>query len=229
MEEAMNPTARNKRIATGILLVIGGMMMALPAALLWSALAGPGALVKERSGDFYRARAVLVAGPLIVCRRDAASHKTKRAALDSRMERTNLDAIGLHRIEYIEFIQPPVETAAGPAHQAPPDEYTGTYSINAAGNSGILALRRANGAFYGSIRFPNWGRGATEPLKGVRISGGKIFFVRSVTTPDEVKRTGANGPFVQEYSGEYTQGGRSIRGSYRVSGIQKQWDASKVR
>jgi hypothetical protein len=92
-----------------------------------------------------------------------------------------------------------------------------------------MSLRAGGGSLYGTIRFPDWGRGATEYLRNVRIVGGKIYFTRSATTAKEIRRLGTTSYFTQEYSGEYFRSGNFIRGYYTVQGARKSWEAFKTK
>lgn len=216
-----------RRIFTILLPVLGGMALALVIVLIMTVSARQNVLVKDTAGNFYRARSLIIAGPVIIYSRDPANHATRKAALDSATEERKLSAVSMKGIAFIEIVSGPDEGTGLAAWQPGLKDYIGDYVVNAAGNHGYLSLRASGGAVYGSIRFPGWGRGATEYLKGVRIGGGKIYFIRSVTTPQELKRVGANAYFTQQYYGEYFQSGSLIRGYYTVQGQRKQWEARK--
>jgi len=218
---------RTRRAFTILLPLLGGMALAVLAVLIMTVSARQNVLVKDTDGNFYRARSLIVAGPIVLCSRDPADYPNRKAALESAAEERNLSAVSMKRIAFIEIMAAPDEGEGLGAWQPGLKDLVGDYVVNAAGNRGYLSLRASGGVVYGTIRFPDWGRGATEYLKGVRIAGTKIYFTRSVTTPQELKRMGASAYFTQQYSGEYFQSGKLIRGFYTVQGQRKQWEARR--
>ena len=216
-----------RRVFTIVLPLLGGMALAVLAVLVMTVSARQNVLVKDTDGNFYRARSLIVAGPIALCSRDPADYPNRKAALESATEGGRLSAVSMNRIAFIEIMAAPDEGEGLGAWQPGLKDLVGDYVVNAAGNHGYLSLRTSGGAVYGTIRFPDWGRGATEYLKGVSISGRKIYFTRSVTTPQELKRVGASAYFTQLYSGEYFQSGKLIKGFYMVQGQRKQWEARR--
>lgn len=226
MENTSTPDAKRIR-ALGITLAIG-IALTLAVLIVLMVFAGYDVIVKDSSG-YYRARSLFIAGNLFFCSRDEASYRTRKEALESEAAGTDLSFISMKQVQYIEFMWKEGETgpALGEWHATLKD-YIGDYQMNAAGNRGFLSLRASGSYVYGTVRFPDWGRGATERLKNVRIVGGKIYFTRSVTTPAELRKVGGNAYFVQHYTGEYFQSGRMIKGFYTVYGARKQWEAAKT-
>jgi hypothetical protein len=219
-----------KRVLTFAIPLITGMALLLVVLLIVTASSKYDVLVKETDGGFYRARALFIAGNVLICSRDSSTFTTRKDAFQSKEQDKNLSLISMKQVEFIEVINRPDDS--GPAlgaWQPSLKDYVGDYTINAAGNHGYLALRAGGGYLYGSIRFPDWGRGATEYLKYVRLVNGKIYFTRSVTTPQELIRIGGNAYFVQQYSGEYLRSGNLIRGFYTIQGSRKTWEAVKNR
>jgi hypothetical protein len=215
-----------------IIIICLAMGIILPVAviILITALSKYDVLVKETSGSFYRARGLFVAGNLGICVRTTASFATKKQALDSGEPATNLSFISMNQVEAIEVLIGRDEKGQVlPGWQPTLKDYIGNYTINAAGNHGYMALRASGGYIYGTIRFPEWGKGATEYLKNVKIVSGKIYFTRSATTQQEIRRLGASSYFVQYYSGEYFRSGNYIRGYYMVKEEKKSWEAAKNR
>lgn len=206
-----------------------GIIITLAVMLLLAAFARYDALVKDTAGNFYRARALFVAGNLFICSRDSSNYSTKRGALQGKETGRSLSLVSMKRIEYIEISATEEAGPALGAWQPSLKDYVGDYTVNAAGNHGYLSLRAGNGYLYGTIRFPDWGRGATEYLKNVGIYNGKLYFTRSVTTPQELRRIGGSAYFTQQYSGEYLRSGNLIRGYYTVNKERKQWEAYKKR
>jgi hypothetical protein len=208
-----------------------GMFLIIAAVMVMTLSSGYDVVVKDTDGGFYKAHGIFIAGNVFVCSRDSLTFTTRNDAFQSREENRDFAIISMKKIQFIEVISRPDDT--GPAlgtWQPSLNDYIGDYTVNAAGNHGYLSLRAtAGGYLYGSIRFPEWGRGATEYLKYVRLVNGKIYFTRSVTTPQELQRIGGNSYFIQEYSGEYLRSGNLIRGYYTIQGTRKAWEATKNR
>ena len=219
-----------KRIMMIALPFGAGLLLATVLLFLMAAFARYDALVKDTSGNFYRARSLFIAGNTFICSRDPSNYPTKQGALQGKETGRSLSFMSMKQIEFIEITGGKEEE--GPAlgaWQPSLKDYIGDYTVNAAGNHGYLSLRASGGYLYGTIRFPNWGRGATEYLKNVGIANGRLYFTRSVTTQQELRRVGANAYFTQQYSGEYLRSGNLIRGFYIVNKERRQWEAYKNR
>jgi hypothetical protein len=227
MEQNETSQVRTRRAFTILLPLLGGMALAILVILVMTVSARQNVLVKDTDGNFYRARSLVVAGPAVLCSRDPADYTTRKAALESASEERRLSVVSMKRIYFIEVMAAADEGEGLGAWQPGLKDLIGDYVVNAAGNHGYLSLRASGRTVYGTVRFPDWGRGATEYLKGVSISGRKIYFTRSVTTAQELKRVGANAYFTQVYSGEYYQSGKLIKGYYTVQGQRKPWEARK--
>ncbi len=213
-----------RRIALPVVIIALAVLAALPFIL--SIASSQRALVRETDGAFYLVRSYTIAGKHLLCLRTAESFTSKKAALESPDAGLRPALISLETVAFIEILHDaPPEAEAGPV----PGSHLGTYRINASGNPGYLFLGAKDGYVYGSVRFPQWGRGAMEGLKGVRIQGNRISFIRSVNTQAERERTGAPTYFTQVYTGEYRNGGRAIQGRYMVGGSPRMWDAQKAR
>lgn len=219
-----------KRITACAIPALIGMAFLLILLIVITISSRYDAIVKDRAGNFYRGRSLFIAGNLFICARDSMSFATRSLAAASPADDRSLSVVSLESVEFIEIIPGEEEESSqlGAWHPALKD-YIGDYTVNAAGNHGYLSLRAGGSAVYGTIRFPDWGRGATEYLKNVRIVSGTLYFTRSVTTQQELKRLGASAYFVQQYSGEYLRSGNLIRGYYTVHGERKQWEAVKKR
>lgn len=220
-----------KRFRAILLPLFIGMFTLIAVIVILALSSGYDAIVKDTDGGFYKAHGLFIAGNLFICSRDSLTFTTRNDAFQSKEENTDLSLISMKKVQFIEIISKPDDS--GPAlgaWQPSLKDYIGDYTVNAAGNHGYLSLRAtAGGYLYGTIRFPEWGRGATEYLKYVRLVNGKIYFTRSVTTPQELQRIGGNSYFIQEYSGEYLQSGNLIRGYYTIQGSRKTWEAMKNR
>ena len=105
--------------------------------------------------------------------------------------------------------------------------YVGEYRLQVGGFTGTLLLADENGLYSGTIRFDGWGNNVPQPLKDLRVKDGKIYFVRSITTAEEMKKYGSTRYFVQTYHGTFSEDGKAIRGRYVDSGTEYRWEASK--
>jgi len=220
-----------KRIREFLIPLCIGMLLIIAVIVILSASSRYDVIVKEADGAYYKAHSLFIAGNILLCSRDSSTFTTRDGAFQSKEENKNLALISMRQVQFIEVISRPDDT--GPAlgaWQASLQDYIGDYTVNAAGNHGYLSLRAtAGGYLYGTIRFPEWGRGATEYLKYVRLINGRIYFTRSVTAPQELQRIGGNSYFIQDYSGEYFKSGNLIRGYYTIQGARKTWEAVKNR
>jgi hypothetical protein len=219
-----------KRMREILIPLFAGMFLIIAVIVILTASSKYDVIVKEIGGGYYQAHALFIAGSVLICSRDSLTFTTRNDAFQSKEENKDLSFISMKQVQFIEVLSRPDES--GPAlgaWQPSLKDYIGDYTLNAAGNHGYLSLRASGGYLYGTIRFPEWGRGATEYLKYVRLVDGKIYFTRSVTTPQELQRIGGNSYFIQQYSGEYFQSGNLIRGYYTIQRSRKTWEAVKNR
>src|SRR3990172_5790793 len=219
----------NKKFKTAMLPLIVGASTVLALIILLAAFSSYDALVKDSDGSFYRAHALFIAGDALICVRDGTTYASRKDALAGKEDDKGLAFFSMKKIDFIEIIRDQEAGGFLPGWQPTLQDYVGDYVINAAGNHGYLSLRAGKGYLYGTVRFPEWGRGVTEYLKNVRIAGGKIYFTRSAVTRNELNRLGMRYSFIQEYSGEYYRSGNAIRGFYTVNGARKAWEAVKGR
>ncbi|PKL37778.1 MAG: hypothetical protein CVV44_15690 [Spirochaetae bacterium HGW-Spirochaetae-1] len=183
-------------------------------------------LVKNSESQYYRARSLFIMGNTLVCRKGTSEYNKREEALSGETGFT-LTLVNLKDIALIEFM-PDEEQAeeAGPV----PTRFLGSYNIIVAAHQGFLYLWSKDGRAYGSIRFPHWGRGVAEPLKGVYISSsGNIRFTRSVTTRAEQSRVGSSTYFTQGYYGKYYKNGNFIKGFYTREGHRGLWEAVRKK
>ncbi len=213
--------ARNKKI----LITVGVVSLLLIISLLMLLfLPGREALVRDREGSYFRARNVLVAGPVAFMGASKNKFRYRKKALADEGENFPLTFFSLDDLQRIEFLEK--EDDEKDTGDIPP-YYLGTYKIVAAAHRGILRLWMHKGRVYGTIRFPYWARGKVEYLKGVRIRGRSIRFVRSITTLKEQRRIGSSSYFTQVYYGKYYRRGRQIKGYYTRNGHRGLWEAKK--
>lgn len=105
--------------------------------------------------------------------------------------------------------------------------YLGSYTIRIAQYRGILRIWTKKGKHYGTVRFLNWGKGATEYVKNVSVRNSQIYFVRSITTEAERERTGATRYFTQRYYGRISSDRKVIQGHYNDAGAEVSWTATR--
>jgi hypothetical protein len=200
------------------------LVVLIPAAL---ALVSRGeVLVRDSAGRFYRTRLLVGAGDYALCLKGPRLHGSRQEALRDTDGR-DLSMLSLKRTELLEVVsgEVPKEEPRSPAGFS----YAGTYRVNAAGHAGLLYLREHEGKPAGTVRFPKWGKGASEPLYGVDVKGRNISFTRSVSTEREMVRVGAQHKFVQRYFGKFSEDGRTVRGHFLRSGTRYSWEGVKVK
>ncbi|MCP4131777.1 MAG: hypothetical protein GY754_12430 [bacterium] len=107
------------------------------------------------------------------------------------------------------------------------NKFAGTYSYIQTGFTGTLVIGIKDNAYYGTLKFNNWGKGIPQPLKEFRITESKIYFVRSIRTQEELKKYGGTRTFTQQYYGAFTPDGLKISGYYLYSGSETKWKAKR--
>ena len=183
-------------------------------------------LVLDRSSRYFRARTLFLFRNSMVCVKNDTYHDTRAKALGADDERTGLAIVSLDEIPLIEIL--PDEEEKRDDGDLPIRHY-GRYRINASGHNGYLYLSRKGNTVYGTIRFPEWGYGSYEKLKDIRVGANTISFTRSVTTVQEMRKTGAPAYFTQKYQGTYTIGGKVIKGQYKTSQGKFLWEAVRIK
>ena len=222
-----NEVTRKKRKKA--LIAAGACALAVLLLSGLAFLAAPRVIVKDGDLAYFRARIVALSGNTVLLIRNNRRHDSRKGAFEDRDSAYLPSVRALDSIAQIEVLpDEDGEDLVGGISAARP-VHLGNFRIDAAGNEGFLYLRAKERVPFGSIRFPGWGNGAFEPLKGLRIAGDRIRFIRSVTTPEEMRKTGAQAAFVQEYFGAYREGGNVIEGHYRVRGRLKSWYAYRAR
>jgi len=232
--------AENKKRKGKILMVSGllaaGVLIASVAFITIAFFSGREGVVRTEDSGYFRANNIILIGNFAFMLRSSEISDRREKALDSESPLLHPVFYRLKNIAVIEFSAVPEAKKNEPSNQGSSDkwsislkDYLGEYKINAAGNNGFLYLGVKGGVVYGSVRFPNWGRGMIEPLKNVKISNGVIKFTRSAVTPSEMKTLGITAPFVQDYQGTYIHSGNSIKGTYSVQGTRKEWEALRSK
>jgi len=114
----------------------------------------------------------------------------------------------------------------------PADEgalFSGTFSVYMTGYRGTLTLSMKNGNVEGTIYFPDWGHGEPQVLHDVHVNvkDRNIYFIRSVTTEEEMKKTGSGRYFSQVFRGVFSPDWKKIRGVYTDAGADYSWQAER--
>ena len=107
--------------------------------------------------------------------------------------------------------------------------FTGSFKLRLSSYKGTLIIKKKSGSYYGYMVFKDWGGGRPHELKkiSIDINERKIFFIRSIRTPEEAKKFNAGRYFVQKYYGEFTVDGKRIKGYYIDSGAESSWQAER--
>ena len=184
------------------------------------------ALVLDTSKRWYHARPLLLVGDTMICLRQHETYPTRKKALKRVPDDMWPSVISILDVRLIEIF--PVIEEEEDDDDLPIRHY-GKFQINASGHIGYLYLSYKNGRPYGTIRFPNWSNGVYEKLKKVRVKERYVYFTRSVTTPAEMRRTGAPFYFTQNYEGKYLVGGKMIKGQYRTDKGKFLWEATRTK
>ncbi len=182
-------------------------------------------IIKNPNSKYYRAKIYFKFGNYLSLSKANRSFKKKSRAFKSKNIDYRITTVSLNDVDYIEILHDEEEEKEKGAVN--PD-YLGKYKINAAGHIGYLKLRARGRRVYGTLKFPNWAKGATEYLKAVKIRKGKIKFTRSVKNRKEMMKTGARTYFTQTYYGTYLKKGRVIKGYYIRSGAKTSWEGKKI-
>ncbi len=106
-------------------------------------------------------------------------------------------------------------------------KFLGKYSIRMTGFIGDLTISNDGGKLKGEIRFANWGGGQSQVLKKMSITGSKIYFVRSISTKEELVRFGGKRFFKQEFHGQFSSDGSVVKGYFKDSGGQNSWEGKR--
>jgi len=107
------------------------------------------------------------------------------------------------------------------------ENHTGTFEVKMGAYKGEVFIGVADNAFYGTILFYNWGNGTPQPLKNLKVNEDRIYFIRSLTTREEIEKYGGTAAFKQEFYGIFSKDRKIIRGYYRYAGTQDSWEAVK--
>ena len=183
-------------------------------------------IITERDGKMYRAKKFFACGVTIVFMKSADGESDKIRTLETVNSDYKLCIISIKDLKNIEIIGE--ETIIEEIIEKVEARFLGKYRIQVQGHTGSLRLWIKDNRVSGTVQFPQWGKGATEYLKGVKISNGGISFTRSASSIKEINRLGANSYFTQKFSGRYSNSGKKINGFFINDRQEKhQWEADK--
>ncbi len=219
---------RKKVILSRVLLIILTatviLLISLPVFKVYNS--SYSVIIKDKQMNYYRAGNLFICGNTIICRRSYDSVKDRSMLPEDDRSRYSFRILSMYDIISIEILQD--EDAAVIELSAVNPQYLGKFKIQLQGHEGILVLGLAKDRIYGTVKFPQWGKGAVEYLKGVRISSGEVRFLRSASTQEEIQRLGANYLFKQKFSGTYSSSGKVIKGfMINDRGEKYEWEAAR--
>jgi len=200
------------------------LLIAIPAVKVLNS--SYSVIIKDKDMNYFRAGNLFICGDTIICRKDSESVKDRTMLPEEDRSRYLFKILSMYDIVSIEILQD--EDAAVIELSAVNPQYLGRFKIQLQGHEGILIIGITKDRIYGTVRFPQWGNGAVEHLKGVRISSGEVRFLRSASTTEEMKRLGANYLFKQKFTGTYSSSGKVIKG-FMVNdrGEKYEWEAAR--
>jgi len=105
--------------------------------------------------------------------------------------------------------------------------HSGQFDITMSGYRGEIFIGIAEDRFYGTIKFYNWGNGVPQPLTDLKISDDKIYFKRTIKTKEDLIKYGGTAFFDHDFYGIFTPDKKTIKGYYRFTGTQDNWEAVK--
>lgn len=216
---------KKKSICRTVLLLLAIVIFLLIAIPFFNVISSSySVIIKDRELNYYRAGNVFICGSIIICKRGAESAREKTMLPPGDRAAYSYIILSMNDIISIE-IEQNIDTETAEIPSVNP-QYLGRYRILLQGHEGVMVLGVSKERVYGTVRFPKWGRGAVEYLKGVKISGGGLRFTRSAATSDEIKRLGANYLFTQKFSGSYSSAGKVIKGFMTNDrGEKYEWEA----
>jgi hypothetical protein len=219
-----------KRTYTIVFAVIAGMIIASILSLIFILTHGSEAYIFAKDGSVFRAHFSIVGNHIIITSRSAPEKDIKNA-LNSPLA-AGISIISADSVTSIEFMHNTTPTEEEPhlvldpnKKKSGPFTVLGTYTVNVSGHRGKMVIISQKGGFEGYIQFPNWAKGMREPMKKIKIHGNTISFTRSVETAAEQKRVGAPNLFVQNFAGEISDGGKTIKGFFTNHGGKEIWEA----
>lgn len=105
--------------------------------------------------------------------------------------------------------------------------HSGEFTVTMSGFKGELVLSNMDGVYSGTIKFFSWGNGIPQPLTDLKITDDKIFFKRVIKTREDLTKYGGTAFFEQDFYGIFTADKKTIKGYYRYTGTQDNWEAKR--
>ena len=206
--------------------VVCGIILASMTIVIVAFAVASDAVIVDRDGTMNKVRICTIVGDTVIITAKSDPSKTRDGleGIELSPDVAFLSSGDIARIEFIAPVQPaPEQKPEKAAVTLPP--VTGVYDVTVTGYKGTLAIAQKDGYLYGYIQFPGWAHGVKEPLKNIRISGGRLLFTRSVDNAKELKRVGASSLFVQNFEADILDGGRHLGGKFTNHGVKDSWDA----
>jgi hypothetical protein len=219
---------KRKELLTRVsLLILSGTLFFLIALPVFKVInSSYSVIIKDKNMNYFRAGNLFILGNTIICKRNSESVQDRSMIPEEDRSGYSYKILSMQEIISIEILQDEAATVIESSAVSP--QYLGRFKIKLQGHEGILVIGVSKERVYGTVRFPQWGKGAVEYLKGVRISSGGVRFLRSASTPEEIKRLGANYLFKQNFSGTYSSSGKVIKGfMINDRGEKHEWEALK--
>lgn len=232
------PLPERKRTRAGLIVAIiisfaAGILIGSAVTGLYLCAAPKDALITGTDGKIFRARVAMVNGRHGVIFSRGEFFVDRKQAMNSETTDSK-ELIDISSVRTIEFLPEVIEEdkpVDEPARPAKPKAFTGSivgaYAVNVSGHRGTMIISKKNGSLTGTIQFPQWAKGQIEYLRKVRIAGNIITFTRAVEDEKERRRIGAPTFFVQNFSGEITEGGKFMKGQFTNYGAKEMWEAEK--
>ena len=108
------------------------------------------------------------------------------------------------------------------------NKVTGLFKMRIADITGILKILYKDNRFQGTLLFKKLGKGKPYLLKNLKVNNKKIYFVRSVTTKEELEKHGLSSYFKQEFHGIFSNDSKRIKGFYNQTGVIIRWIADRI-
>lgn len=219
----MTENKKERKKLIYIISLIIAVFIVLPLSM--TMFASYTAIVEDLDGNYYKAKNIFICGNILISRKNSESSVKKSEVLQAEPAAYSWSFRSMSEIRNIEIIPRPDDSETTGAVDP---MYLGRFDVVVQGHAGVLYLREKDDKLYGTIRFPKWGKGAVEYLRGVNIGNGRIQFSRSANAVKEINRLGANYYFTQKFYGTYSASGKKIEGHFINDRKEKHlWEANR--
>lgn len=187
-------------------------------------------IIRDREMNYFRGERIFICGDTIILKKDPVAVKNRSDLPQPGSSRYSLKMMSMNDVAEIEIVSGDSIVNDEDNTQAVKPHLLGRYKIQLQGHEGTLVLGVSKERVYGTVRFPQWGKGAVETLKGIKIGSSGIKFIRAASNQTEARRLGANYLFRQNFSGTYNSSGSTIKG-FMVNdrGEKHEWEAVKKK